>query len=421
LNRQTNTTYVKDLGLSLTAGGFCYTNEFRGFLPELMDNMYIDRKKAKKQMLAYEQEAENLKGVDDSKIPVIENHISRLDNLQMALKILLNSAYGAMANEYFRYFDPDLAESITMSGQLSVRWMANSFNEYFNKAFKTDGVDYIIAIDTDSNYIVLDRFVERFCKGMTEMQIHDMLQKFATEHLQKHVDKTYGELAEYMNAYENAMSMKLEVISPVAIWAGAKTYAMKILSSEGVLYKEPKYKIMGMSMIKSSTPVFCRTALKEITKVVLNSDEAELQDYVERFKVKFLKAEPEQIAFPRGVNNIAKYDVPNPSKTPIHVRAAIVYNKALRDLELTKSYPRIVEGDKIKFIYLLPRNRLLSDVVGFLDVLPELTISKVAEGFVVLIPTCAFVVDNTAKSAERAIIFFIFFCLCFLRVTKLNN
>ena len=54
----------------------------------------------------------------------------------MARKIALNSAYGALGNQYFRYYKLANAEAITLSGQVSIRWIESRMNGYLNKLLK---------------------------------------------------------------------------------------------------------------------------------------------------------------------------------------------------------------------------------------------------------------------------------------------
>ena len=253
LNKEIDTTYVKQRDLALTANGWTYTKEFKGFMPELMEQMYKNRSKFKKQMLKVEQEYQN----DKTKVHLLKD-ISRLNNLQMAMKIALNSAYGAMGNQYFRYFDIRMAEGITLSGQLSIRWMANKLNAFMNKTLKTENKDYVVAIDTDSIYLTLETLVENTCEGKTDEQKIKFMDKVCEDVFQPFIDSGYQELADYMNAYSQKMQMKREVLADKGIWTAKKRYILNVHNSEGVQYEKPKIKVMGLEMVKSSTPAVIR-------------------------------------------------------------------------------------------------------------------------------------------------------------------
>lgn len=367
LNQEIDTTYIKQRDLALTANGWTYTKEFKGFMPELMEQMYKNRSKFKKQMLAIQQEYEK----DKSKKHLLKD-ISRLNNLQMAMKIALNSAYGAMGNQYFRYFDIRMAEGITTSGQLSIRWMANKLNAFMNKTLKTEGKDYVVAIDTDSIYLTLEVLVEKMCDGKTDDQKIKFMDKVCEEVFQPFIDSGYQELANYMNAYSQKMQMKREVLADKGIWTAKKRYILNVHNSEGVQYAKPKIKVMGLEMVKSSTPAVIRDKLRDSIEVILRGNQADLQNYIMEFRKEFDKLPVEEIAFPRGVNGMKQYaGSPIYSKgTPIHVRGALLFNHYTKKMGLDKKYQPIRDGDKIRFVYVRKPNKFQEDVIAFSQELP---------------------------------------------------
>lgn len=361
----------KDLDYSCTANGYCYRKDIKGFLPELMEKMYADRSKAKKQMLAIQQQYENTKDTS------LKNEISRLNNLQMALKIALNSAYGALANQYFRYYDKRMSEGITISGQLSIRWMSNKFNEYFNKLMGTEKEDYVIAVDTDSVYLRFGPLVDSLF-SQEEQKDKDKIVKFidkiCEEKIQKYIDKCYSELAKRQNAYDQKMIMKREVIADMGIWTAKKRYVLNVHNSEGVQYAQPKMKIMGLEMVKSSTPLVVRDKLKEALKLVIAGDQIELRKFITEYRKHFYSLPVEEVAFPRSVNNLKEYHDSVSiyrKSTPIHVRGALMFNHIIKERNLTSKYQPIREGDRIKFIYLREPNTIREDVITFVNELPK--------------------------------------------------
>ena len=356
-------------GLAMAANGWCYRTDIKGFLPALMEEMYANRSKFKKQMLKAEQEYQN----DKSKTHLLKD-ISKLNNLQMAMKIALNSAYGAVGNRYFRYYDLRIAEGITTSGQLSIRWMANKLNAYMNATLKTTDQDYVIAIDTDSIYLSLENLVEKVCAGKTDDEKIKFMDKICDTIIQPVIDDGYQELAKYMNAYAQKMQMKREVLADKGIWVAKKRYVLNVHNSEGVQYAEPKIKVMGLEMVKSSTPAVVRKKLKDSLKVILYQQESNLQDFVEKFKSEFQTLPPEEIAFPRSVSDLKAYtDKQNiyGAKCPMHVRGALLYNHYIIKNGLDKKYQLIGNGDKIKFVYLHKRNPTNENVIAFLTELPK--------------------------------------------------
>jgi DNA polymerase elongation subunit (family B) len=368
LNQEVDTSYAKRRDLALTANGWTYRKDIKGFMPELMEQMYANRSKFKKQMLKVEQEYQN----DKTKKHLLKE-ISRLNNLQMAMKIALNSAYGAMGNQYFRYFDIRMAEGITTSGQLSIRWMANKLNAMLNKTLKTTDKDFVVAIDTDSIYLTLEDLIEKVCVGKTTEQKIKTMDKMCEEVFQPFIDQGYQELAEYMNAYSQKMVMKREVLADKAIWTAKKRYVINVHNSEGVQYAKPKVKVMGLEMVKSSTPAVIRDKLRDSLQVILHGTQKDLHKYVMDFKQEFDKMPVEDIAFPRSCNGIKQYaGSPIYMKgTPIQVRGSLLYNHHLKRLGLDKKYQAIRDGDKIKFVYLRTPNPIQEDVIAFSQQFPK--------------------------------------------------
>jgi DNA polymerase elongation subunit (family B) len=368
LQQKVDTSFAHRRDLSLTANGWCYTKEHKGFMPELMEQMYANRSKFKKQMLGVEQEYQN----DKSKKHLLKE-ISRLNNLQMAMKIALNSAYGAMGNQYFRYFDLRMAEGITTSGQLSIRWMANKLNKFMNSTLKTEGKDYVVAIDTDSIYLTLETLVEQVAGDKDTDGKIKFMDKICEEVFQPFIEQGYQELAQYMNAYAQKMVMAREVLADKAIWTAKKRYVMSVHNSEGVQFAKPKMKVMGLEMIKSSTPAVIREKLKEALPVILSGEEKNVHKFVEEFRKEFAKLPPELIAFPRGVNGTKKFaGSPIYAKgTPIHVRGALLFNHHIKRLGIDRKYQPIRDGDKIKFVYVKKPNPFQEDVIAFPSELPK--------------------------------------------------
>lgn len=372
LTKSVDLTPAIEKDYAVAANGWCFRKDKRGLLPTQMQLYYDKRVIYKTEMLAAKQKYADTK---DSKW---QKEISRLNNLQMAMKILLNSAYGACGNAYFRYFDMRIAEGITISGQLSIRWIANKLNAYLDKISGTEK-DRVVLIDTDSVVLTLSDIVNKVygADGKVSLPTEKVIQfmdRVAEDKIQPYIDNSYDELAGYMNAYDQKMQMKRENLVDKMIAVSKKRYLMSVHNSEGVQYKEPQMKVMGLQMVKSSTPSVIRDKLKESLHTILHGNEADVQNYCSDFRNQFTQFAPEQIAFPRSVNNLSKYtsDTTLYSKgTPIHVRGALLYNHYLKKYDLTKKYPLIRDGDKIKFIYLKTPNPIHEDCIAFVDKLPS--------------------------------------------------
>jgi DNA polymerase elongation subunit (family B) len=352
------------------ANGAMFRKDKRGFLPELMEKIYDERVIYKKKMLAAEQEYEKTKNKQ------LLKEIARCNNIQMARKIQLNSAFGACGNQYFRYYKLDLAEAITFSGQLSIKWIMNKMNVHLNKILKTDDVDYVIASDTDSLYVNMGPLVESVFEGRekTTQSIVSFLDKVCKVEFEKYIESSYQELADYVNAYDQKMVMKRECIAERGIWTAKKRYILSVWDSEGVRYEEPKLKIKGIEAIKSSTPAPCRKMIKDALKLMMSGTEDEVINYIEKCRVDFRKLPPEQISFPRSVNDVVKYNSSNSiyeKGTPIAVRGALLFNHHIKDKKLTKKYSLIQNGEKIKFCYLKKPNPIYENVISFIQDFPK--------------------------------------------------
>ena len=374
LNQQISFEMYKDY--SVCANGAMFRKDIRGFLPELMEKMYHDRVIFKKKMIEAKKEYEKTKNKE------LVKEIARCNNIQMAKKISLNSAYGAIGNQYFRYYKLENAEAITLSGQVSIRWIETKMNAYLNKILKTDNVDYVIASDTDSIYLNMGPLVETVYKGRekTTESIVSFLDKVASMELEKYIESSYQELATYVNAYDQKMQMKRENIADRGIWTAKKRYILNVWDSEGVRYEEPKLKMMGIEAVKSSTPAPCRKMIKDALKLMMSGTEDEVIEFIDNARNEFKKLPPEQIAFPRSASDVVKYQSSSDiyiKGTPIHIRGALLFNYYIKQNKLTNKYSLIQNGEKIKFIYLKKPNSIHENIISFIQEFPkELNIDK---------------------------------------------
>ena len=367
---------VIDGDYAVCANGAQFRKDVRGFLPELMEKMYGERVIFKKKMLAAKQQYEK------TKTKTLEKEIARCNNIQMARKIQLNSAYGAIGNQYFRYYKLANAEAITLSGQVSIRWIENRMNSYLNKILKTEDVDYVIASDTDSIYLNLGDLVEKVYEGRekTAESVVSFLNKICEVEFEKYIESSYQKLATYVNAYDQKMFMKRENIAERGIWTAKKRYILNVWDSEGVRYEEPKLKMMGIEAVKSSTPAPCRSMIKDGLKLMMNGTEEDVIKFIDECRAKFKSLPPEDIAFPRTVSDVKKYynytDIYSKG-TPIHCRGALLFNYYIKKNKLDRKYSLIGNGEKIKFLYLKKPNIIRENVISFIQDFPrELGLDK---------------------------------------------
>ena len=308
--------------------------------------------------------------------------IAKFNNFQMVRKICLNSAYGAIGNQYFRYYKLANAEAITLSGQVSIRWIENRMNGYLNNLLKTEDVDYVIASDTDSIYINFGPIVDKFIgdKSGNKGKVVSIIDQVCKDKLEPFIETSYQTLASYVNAYDQKMQMKRENIADRGIWTAKKRYILNVWDSEGVRYEDPKLKIMGIEAVKSSTPAPCRKMIKDGLKVMMSGTEDEMISFIDECREKFKKLPPEDISFPRTVSDVNKYKAHSTiynKGTPIHARGALLYNYYIKEKGLTNKYSFINNGEKIKFCYLKKPNPMRENVISFISEFPfELGLDK---------------------------------------------
>jgi DNA polymerase elongation subunit (family B) len=368
LNQSLNFEMYKDY--AVCANGAMFRKDVRGFLPELMEKIFKERSIYKKKMLAAKQQYEKTPTKD------LEREIARCNNIQMARKVQLNSAYGSIGTPYFRYYKLENAEAITLSGQVAIRWIETKINQYLNNILKTDDVDYVIASDTDSVYLHMGTLVETVYKGRekTTESVVSFLDKVCKVELEKYIESCYEELAEYLNAYAQKMYMKRECIADRGIWTAKKRYILNVWDNEGVRYEEPKLKMMGIEAIKSSTPAPCRKMFKEVLGLMMSGTEEDVIKFIDKCRDDFHKLSPEEVSFPRSVSDVLKNRCSSniySKGTPIHVRGALLFNHYIKEKKLDKKYSLIQNGEKIKFCYLKTPNHIRENVISFIQDFPK--------------------------------------------------
>lgn len=349
--------------VSIAPTGVSFSHDREGVIPTVIKQYYSERRVIKSEMIKLQQEYQK------NPSNPLAYRISSLDNQQMAIKILMNSLYGALGNRYFRYFDQRVAESITLAGQLAIKWAERAVNGAMQDVLKTDE-DYVVAIDTDSVYIRMGDLVEKFAPNNPVK----FLDKICADHFEKVLAESYETMAKVTGAYENRMEMGREVIADRGIWMAKKRYILNVHNNEGVQYAEPKLKMMGIEAIKSSTPSVVRDKMKEIFRVIVEGTELDTQRYISDFKSHFKTLPPEDVSWPRGISNLDKWkdrETVYKKGTPIHVRGALCYNNLIAENNLGNRHELVKSGEKVKFVYLKVPNRLGENVVAYPQHLPQ--------------------------------------------------
>ena len=367
---------------AVAANGAMYRKDKVGMIPELIDVYMKKRKEAKSTMLKYESEMELLKAdknYNKKEYKRISNLISKFNNEQMAFKIAMNSLYGALGNAFFRYYTLENARAVTLSGQYIIISVGEFVKLKLDKMFKMD-YPWVIYQDTDSIYLSLEPIVDKFYSDKEFKEIVPVLSKICKEKIDPIINECCDDLQAYTHVKRNCISFKLEGISSNGFWTGKKRYALNVYENEGVVYNEPKIKIMGLEVVKSSTPLVIRDKLRSSVGLILNGTEEDIQNFVSEVKSEFKKYSVEEIAFPRGVNGIEKYSDSETiygNKCPIHTKGSILYNNKLREMSLQNRYEMIGEGAHIKFCYLKLPNPLKHEVISFpVSIPPEFDLEQ---------------------------------------------
>jgi DNA polymerase elongation subunit (family B) len=373
---------AKEINACMSANGVLFDKSVRGFLPELIHDMYQERKEYKRKMLECKTHLkENKDKLSEKEIRQLELDISKYHIFQTVKKVCLNSAFGTVGNQYFRHFDIDLAEAITLSGQLVIRWIERDLNQYLNKMLGTENEDFVIASDTDSVYIRLNDVVEKFIPDKDRRSIVEKLDRFCNDMLSPFIQKSCQRFHDELNCPIQSLNMKREVIADKAVWTAKKRYMMNVyMGEDNVLLNVPEMKIMGIEVVRSSTPQVVREALRECIQIILNRDENSLMKYISDFREKFENFDVEDISFPRTCSDVTKYHDSTliyKKSTPIAVKGALLYNNIIRKNKLEKKHSIIKDGEKVKFVYLKEPNPVGGKVVSFPNNLPkELNLHK---------------------------------------------
>lgn len=371
---------LKDNTATLCATGCIFDTSYQGFYPYLMEFYYGERtryknllKDAKKRLEALERignpSAEQIAAMEE-----IGREVATYDMFQYSFKIMLNSAYGALTNAAYRWFDPRLGESVTKTGQLTIRWVERDINANLNKLLGTVDEKFVIYCDTDSAYVRLEKFVDRHCVGMTDEQTVDYVDTFCKTVIEPIIEKSFKRFTETFNHRENVLVMKREAIANKGIWTNKKRYILNVWDMEGFRYPQPQLKMQGIEAVKSSTPRAARDTIKAALSIIMNKDERAFTAFLKAEREKFSELEFDDVAYPRSCNNLLKYTDHSTiykSGCPIHVRGALVFNHYVKTMKLENEIKTIEEGDKIKFCRLHMPNPIMEEVIATTGDMPK--------------------------------------------------
>ena len=359
--------WLRVLSVCLTPNKQTFRVDMPGFLPEILARLYEERKSAKKKETDAKKKAAKASTAEERQ--QYERESVQWGLQQNTRKINLNSCYGAFGNEHFRFFDVRQAEAVTMTGQMIIRYVADRVNAFLNSEFGTE-TDYVLASDTDSIYVKLAPVVA----NMPTNEAIDYLNRYCEKDLQRVIDTAFRTIGTTFNTQENILAMKREAIAEHGIWTAKKRYLLWVHDNEGVRFDPPKLKTVGIEAVRSSTPKYARQVIKKALEHFIRNDRDNFYALLDEAEDGYLTRPFEEIASPRSCNGMTDYPLlPSgqfTSGTPIQVKGSLVYNRHLETTGLGNRYPKIRDGEKIRFCYLKPQNPLHCNVIAAPHTLP---------------------------------------------------
>lgn len=363
LNGEDLAADVRARGAAMAANGSAYSLEQRGVLPKAMRYVFDSRKALKDQMLVKKKEKEDHLRNGGKDGASYDNEIASLDAAQNAMKILANSGYGVTAQSSFRYYSRDIAQGITLTGQLTIQYIVRETNKFLNQTFGKER-DWVITADTDSMYLELDEV------PTNHKDVHQSIEemdRFIESKLQPFIDQKFKELSDKMGCPENLMDMKREALSDVGIWRAKKHYILQVYDMEGVRYAEPDMKIMGIETARSDKPRIVREELGKCIKIMVSGTNDDLIKELADFKKKWDEFDLDMIAKPMGVSNMtADYETCSVYNT----KASLLHNRLLVEKGVHRKYNRIRAGNRIKLLMLKRPNPTQNNYIAYIGELP---------------------------------------------------
>lgn len=322
--------------------------------------------------------------VDEMKVLVehYEMMSAKYTAYEQAVKVTLNSIYGAFGNKWFHFFNIDIAESITLQGQSAILYSEKILNRYFQEFWHKDTEVHekfnlkvkgqlkkpsVVYIDTDSCYVQFEEMYESIEWLGESMAIDKFIMELYNFRLNDYIVKCMEKYAEATNT-DNFLIFELETIAYTGIWLAKKKYLQNIAWEDKLEIDDryanlKKIKTIGFDTIQSSTPTLARKHLTEALKIVLSEKPTagmlkRLVDYLNKCKKEFKLADVDQISFNKRTNNIEKYIVDDSiefqigTKCPPNVKAAGFYNYLMNQSPKYKNkYKMIGNGEKLKLYH----------------------------------------------------------------------
>jgi len=342
--------YLEKSKFAIASNGVLYRTDTVGCIPGILDLWFKKRVEYKDEMVKY--------GKAGNKEKYAFYH-----KRQLVQKILLNSLYGVLGLPAFRFYDVDNATAVTTTGQTVIKSTADMANIKYNKELGTPDLDSNIYIDTDSVFFsavpLMDKRLPNW-KNEEQDVIAGYVNDIAEE-MQDYLNDFYDILSKKVfniDKDKHRLEIKMENVAKAGLWIAKKRYAQWIISDNGVPCD--KLDVKGLDVKRSSFPkAFQECMGKVLIDILKGVSEEELTEYVLDFKKNMVNRPNSEIAKNTAVKNLKKY-MPKGKRvpfttmkgTPAHVKAAIAYNDLIKHFDVPFKYGPMVNGDKVKWVYL---------------------------------------------------------------------
>ena len=234
-------------------------------------------------------------------------------------------------------------------------------------------------VDTDSNYFNAEPLLKHLYPNFEEMseeEKDDVLEQVALKY-QDIITEYYNELArDCFNVHEHRLEMKTECVIRSAYFRATRRYAQWITKQEGIA--KESLDIKGLEFRKANFPPIFGKFFNDILEMILKgTEQKEIDDLILEFRKKIMSLDTDitLLGNPTSVKTLNEYIGRKPRAgevmteikkgAPANVKAAIRYNDLLRFWNI-KGHSEIVQGDKIKWIY-LKDNPYKIEAIGFLS------------------------------------------------------
>lgn len=374
LTHQKFIEFVQKENIAVSRAKILFSQNKKGIMPEIVDGIYQQRVQVKKQLKKIKIKLSKMKKSDEG-YKELTRQADQLDIKQFTLKILINTVYGYFGNKHAPIGDPDIARSITLTGQAVIKKSNDILRDYINRN-GSPGADPVIYNDTDSSYISINRLMEKngspfHIDGTITQQAYEQAE-LVEEYLNEQITKWSESI---LNSKDSRFVFKRECMTDVGVFLQKKRYVLRVLDDEGI--PTNKFKYTGVEVVRSTIPAPIKPYIKKIIETMMDTQNRTTTNDVFLKAYETFKGLPiEDYSFVMGISDYEKYaNKCNGFVTckgmPAHVKAAYHYNMLLEKLNITGGYERIETGDKVRYFYVNQPNKYGISAIAYKYYYPE--------------------------------------------------